>query len=197
MFIFRFWSKWVLLLLILSVVIGIWWQISSSTPKGPSYAVLTKITDLAQLTTADYTVEKIVEHDSATRGSALSSFLFGDKILFVAVGHATAGVDLRHVKQTNLSYDEQGKLHILLPAATLFQVSLDESRSRVYDRTTGIFTRPSPELETQTRQKALEQIRIAACQADILQKASSNAIVELRRLFPNTEIRGEPAKSCQ
>lgn len=64
-----------------------------------------------------------------------------------------------------------------LPPAKIFEdiPVLDNDRSFVADRDTGLLTRADPELETQVRQAAEGAIREAAQSSDILARANTNA----------------------
>ena len=61
----------------------------------------------------------------------------------------------------------------------------------VYDRQTGLLTKPDPNLETLVRQRAEQEILTAALEDGILEQAQTNAEAYLTRFFaalgfPNT-----------
>jgi len=60
---------------------------------------------------------------------------------------------------------------------------LDNDKSYVYDRQTGILKKQTVDLETQARQVAVQEITKTAIQDGILQQAKQNAEVYLTRLF--------------
>jgi hypothetical protein len=56
-----------------------------------------------------------------------------------------------------------------------FLTTIDENKTRVYKRDTGIFVSADPNLETQTRAKAQAELQQAALSDGILDAASKNA----------------------
>ncbi|MBE3120428.1 MAG: DUF4230 domain-containing protein, partial [Candidatus Atribacteria bacterium] len=78
---------------------------------------------------------------------------------------------------------DQGALNVRLPAAEVFVATLDNENTKVYERDTGIFKRPDPNLETNARQAAEKEILKAALEDGILDQAMTNAQVYLRWFF--------------
>ena len=69
--------------------------------------------------------------------------------------------------------------------------TLDNEKSYVYDRQTGVLNKPDPNLETQVRQVAEQEILKAALEDGILEQAQINAEAYLLKFFaalgyPNT-----------
>jgi hypothetical protein len=62
-----------------------------------------------------------------------------------------------------------------MPASDIFSTRIDNTRTRVYSRETGLFTSPDPNLESEVRREAERQVRQAALDGGILAAASSNA----------------------
>ncbi|WP_448335034.1 DUF4230 domain-containing protein [Bellilinea sp.] len=141
--------------------------------------IIYEIRSLARLETAQYSMEKII---TAEAGQGELSFLFGDKLLFVAHGKVIAGVDLEKLKPEDL-WVQNGVLYVRLPAAEIFVATLDNDLSYVYDRETGILRRGEINLETLARQAAVREIEKAAIADGILDWAQMNAESYLSRLF--------------
>ncbi|MGO9564572.1 MAG: DUF4230 domain-containing protein, partial [Candidatus Korobacteraceae bacterium] len=104
-----------------------------------------------------------------------------------------AGVDLSKLQPSDVVVDRQS-VSIHLPQAEIFTVRLDNAKTRVYSRDTGLFSTPDPNLEGEVRQEAERQIQAAALQDGILKTADSNARQTLTTLltglgFGNVEIR--------
>ncbi len=74
-------------------------------------------------------------------------------------------------------------LSIELPAPEIFYSSLDNTRTKVYDRRTGFLAQSDKDLESTARAQAEAAIRADACTAGILDKASENAQSQLAKLF--------------
>jgi len=148
---------------------------------------ITEIRALARLETIQYSVEKVI---TAEIGQGSFDFLFGDKLLFVAHGVVIAGIDMGKLEPQHMRY-EGGVLYVTLPPAEVFIATLDNQKSYVYDRATGIFTQGVNDLETLARQTAEQEILKAAMEDGILTQAQINAEAYLLRFFtalgfPNT-----------
>ena len=148
---------------------------------------INEVRALARLETIQYSVEKVITGE--TGGGAFKS-LFGDKILFVGHGTVIAGIDMGKLKPEDMHY-ENGVLTVKLPPAEIFIATLDNEKSYVYQRDTGILAKPDINLETLVRQNAEAEIRKAALDDGILQQAQANAEAYLFKFFaalgyPNT-----------
>ena len=141
--------------------------------------IIHEVQALARLETIHYTIEKVITAE--TNQGALAA-LFGDRLLFVAHGYVIAGIDMQKIKTEDL-WLEGNMLNVRLPAAEVLVASLDNDKSYVYDRQTGLFTPGNPTLETQARQVAEQEILKAAIADGILDNASTNAQTYLRRFF--------------
>jgi len=141
--------------------------------------IINEVRSLARLETIQYSVEKIITADS---GQEVLTKLFGDRLLFVAHGVVIAGIDLNQLETNDLSL-RNGILTITLPEPEVFIATLDNDKSYVYDRQTGIFTKGEVDLETLARQAAEEEILNAALEDGILKQARLNAEVYLERFF--------------
>ncbi len=137
------------------------------------------VRSLARLETVQYTIEKVV---TAEQGQNVFAPLFGDKLLFVAHGVVIAGVDLRKLGPDDLRV-ENGVLYVTLPPAEVFVATLDNEKSYVYDRDTGLLTKGDVNLETTARRAAEQAIEEAAIEDGILDTAQQNAENYLERLF--------------
>jgi hypothetical protein len=137
------------------------------------------VRSLARLETIQYSMEKVI---TAETGSGDLSFLFGDKLLLVAHGKVIAGIDLEKLDEDDLVL-RNGILYVTLPMVEVFTATLDNDKSYVYDRETGLFTKGNLNLETLARQSAEEAILAAALEDGILEQAQTNAENYLVRLF--------------
>jgi hypothetical protein len=133
--------------------------------------IINQIRPLARLETIQYTVEKVI---TAEVGQESLAPLFGDKLLFVGHGYVTAGIDLQDLSSQDFLV-EDGVIRVRLPEAEIFEATLDNDKSYVYDRETGLLTHGDVNLETTARQAAEQQIRQAALEDGILAQAQANA----------------------
>lgn len=148
---------------------------------------INEVRALSRLETIQYSVEKVITGE--TGGGTFQS-LFGDKILFVGHGTVIAGIDMEKLRPEDMRF-ENGVLTVRLPPAEVFIATLDNEKSYVYDRDTGILAKPDVNLETLVRQSAEQEIRKAALEDGILEQAQLNAEAYLFKFFaalgyPNT-----------
>ena len=148
---------------------------------------INEVRALARLETIQYSVEKVVTGE--TGGGTFQS-LFGDKILFVGHGTVIAGIDMSKLNPEDMRF-ENGVLTVRLPPAEIFIAALNNEKSYVYERDTGIISKPDINLETLVRQKAEEEILKGALEDGILEQAQLNAEAYLLKFFaalgyPNT-----------
>lgn len=144
-----------------------------------SVTVVKQVQTLARLETAQYTLEKVIR---AETGQDLAP-LFGDRLLFVAHGDVIAGVDLSKLQPSDVLVGPDGQVTVIMPAAEIFVVALDNDKSYVYDRQTGLFTKGDVNLETLARQSAEAELEKAAREDGILNLAQSNAGNVIDRLL--------------
>jgi hypothetical protein len=143
--------------------------------------IINEVRSLARLETIQYSVEKVIR---AEEGQSSLALLFGDKLIFVAHGTVIAGVDLGKMGDSDIKIDGKS-LTINLPEPEVFVSTLNNDKSYVYDRATGIFQKPDSNLETQARQTAEAEVLKAATDDGILDQAKINAENYLARLLRN------------
>ena len=134
--------------------------------------VVRQIQQLQRLETVTYTMDKII---SAERENPyLPKFLAGDRLLLVVHGQVIGGVDLAKVQPADVIV-RGSSITFHVPQAEIFSTLIDNARTRVYSRDTGLFTSPDPNLESEVRVEAERQLQQAALQDGILKTADQNA----------------------
>jgi hypothetical protein len=141
--------------------------------------IVRDVRTLARLETIQYSVEKVI---TAQSGQETFGALFGDKLIFVAHGQVIAGVDLSKMGPDDL-WINQGVVYVRMPPPEIFIATLDNEKSYVYDRETGLFTKGDVNLETTARRAAENEIEKAAVEDGILNLARQNAEFYLSRLL--------------
>ena len=134
--------------------------------------VVRQIQKLQRLETVSYTMDKIISggHDNPL----LPKFLVSDRLLLMVHGEVIAGVDLGKLQASDVAVSNRN-ISVHLPKAEILVTRLDNEKTRVYSRDTGLFSSPDPNLETQVRQEAERQLQQAALQDGILKSADENA----------------------
>lgn len=131
-----------------------------------------QIQQLQRLETVRYSVDKIIsgERDSAY----LPKFLVSDRLLLVVHGEVIGGLDLSRLQSSDVSV--RGRVvTIHLPSPEILVTRVDNAKTRVYSRDTGLFSSPDPYLESELREEAERQLQQAAQQDGILKTAEENA----------------------
>src|ERR1700732_1495876 len=134
--------------------------------------VVHQIQQLQRLETVSYTMDKIISGEHAN--AYLPKFLAGDRLLLVVHGEVVAGINLAGLQPGDVLIQGQ-RVSIHLPAAEVFSTRIDNARTKVYSRDTGLFSSPDPNLESEVREEAERQLQQAALQDGILKTAADNA----------------------
>ena len=141
--------------------------------------IIQGVRSLARLETIQYSVEKVI---TAETNQGPFGFLFGDRLILVAHGIVIAGVDLEKLTPENMQL-RGGALYVHLPDSEIFLTTLDNDKSYVYNRDTGLLTHGSINLESEARRAAEDEIEKAAMEDGILEQAQRNAENYLYRLL--------------
>lgn len=153
---------------------------SKSGPSVAPDAVVTQIQKLSHLVTVRYRIERVVSMTEQKQP------LGEESILLMVEGEVLGGIDLGGVKAADVVTDDTGTLTINLPSPAIFNASLDEKKTKVWDRHVTWWTPwvpPDQDLEHKARLKAVEDVRQAALEMGILEQARTNAQTALRDLF--------------
>lgn len=155
--------------------------------------VVRQIQQLQRLETVNYTMDKII---SGQRDNAyLPKFLIGDRLLLVVHGEVIGGIDLGKIQPGDVSVSGR-TISLRIPAAEVFSTRIDNAKTRVYSRDTGLFSSPDPNLESEVREEAERQLRQAALQDGVLKTAEQNAHNTLSSMlkgfgFDQVQIHGQ------
>jgi hypothetical protein len=141
--------------------------------------IIQGVRSLARLETIQYSVEKVI---TAETNQGPFGFLFGDRLILVAHGIVIAGVDLEKLTPENMQL-RGGVLYVRLPDSEIFLTTLDNDKSYVYNRDTGLLTHGNVNLESDARRAAEDEIEKAALEDGILEQAGRNAENYLYRLL--------------
>ena len=141
--------------------------------------IVRDVRTLARLETIEYHIETVI---TAEISQGTFDILFGDKLIFVAHGVVIAGVYLAKFGPDNM-YLENGVLYVELPEPEIFIATLDNEKSYVYDRDTGLLTKGDVNLESTARRAAEDVIEASAVEDGILDLARQNAENYLERLL--------------
>jgi hypothetical protein len=146
------------------------------TTTGP--VVVEGIKELDHLATVRWTESVPVTRE--TGGDILERLFSGEKVIVIATGKVEAGVDLGDIEKDDVAVDGDS-VTIDLPEPEILSVSLDEGRTRVYDRDfSPLNVRPDDDLVEMARLRAVEKIEAAARENKILETAERSAEDSIR-----------------
>jgi hypothetical protein len=140
-----------------------------------SATVIQQIQTLAELVTVKYVLEKVVILDDI-------KWYGENRVLLVAHGIVKAGVDLQEIKPEDVRVEDK-RVVLKLPRARITDVYLDDQKTRVVDRSTGLLRAFDKDLEQNARRQAIDDLRIAARVHRIYDEAEERARLQLGNLF--------------
>ncbi len=176
-----------LLLVVVSLAAGagLTLLIRDDTGGGDPQPLLLGIRQLNELATVEYTAQALVteeENPEIFDVLPLPDWVRGEKLLLVAVGEVEAGIDLGELEPDDVRIVGETVI-VDLPDARILGSSLDEDKTRLYDRDRGLFKiRGNDELIEDARREAEDRIVETARENDILEKAQNNAEDSIRVL---------------
>ena len=137
--------------------------------------LLTQVQTLRHLVTVKYVLEKVVVFEDPK--------WYGDnRVLLVAHGVAKAGIDLAVLKPGDIEITDK-KIRVALPPARITDVYLDDRRTEILERSTGLLRLFDKDLEQNARMQAVEDLRRAASENGILTDANERARAQLTALL--------------
>lgn len=155
------------------------------TATGP--VVVEGVRELDQLATVRWTESVPVTRQSG--GDVLERLFSGEEVLLIATGEVEAGVDLAEIGADDVSV-EGDTVTMRLPEPEILSSSLDEEKTRVYDRDfSPLNVHPDDELVEEARARALEKVEAAARENGILKTAEKNAESSIRAFVTSLGFR--------
>jgi hypothetical protein len=146
------------------------------TPKEQTIDLSTLVTQVRELNRLE-TSSMHVMHISTTKQTyeMIPDALAGDQMTFLAAGDVIAGVDLSLLNRSDVWKTADGTLMMRLPPSQILVTRVDNRKSRVISRKTGLLRKADIDLESRVRQHAEQEIRNEAVRRGVLRMASNNA----------------------
>lgn len=151
------------------------------TPTPTPITVITHIIPLGRLETTEFAMRTIV--DLANEPTTIWENIFGtDSLTLIAEGEVVGGVDLNKVEPEDI--EVQGtSVRIVLPAPEILYSRIDNERTRVYERKTGLFRQLDDTLEGRARYLAEQSLREWAIERKIYEKAEASTRIQIESLL--------------
>ena len=125
-----------------------------------------------------YVMEKVVILEDVKWIAGLGE----SRVLLLAHGIVKAGVDLGQLGPNDITVSGN-KITVKLPPTKITEAYLDETQTRVIERTTGLLRTFDKDLEQNARVQAVGDIRRGARTSGILKDADQRAQAQLTALF--------------
>ncbi len=154
---------------------GFKWFASPSGSLFNTATLVKKVQTLSQFTTVKYTLEKVVVFEDA-------KWYGENRVLLVAHGVVKAGIDLDRMDPKDIRIFGK-KITMTLPRPRVTDVYLDDDRTEIVDRSTGILRVFDKDLEQNARRAAVEELRRGALQNGILNDAAERGRSQLTILL--------------
>ncbi len=140
------------------------------TPLPSPTPIIFDINDLGRLETTEFAMRTVVDLENDP--SNLWQKVFGtDQLLLMAEGEVVAGFDLQKVDQKKDVRVQGSSVKITLPPPEILYSRVDNEKTYVYERKTGLLVPPDPTLEGRARLLAEQNMVEWAEQRGIYQKA--------------------------
>ena len=137
--------------------------------------LLKKVQTLSQFVSVKYNLEKVVVLEDAR--------WYGEShVVLVAHGVVKAAIDLDQLGPKDVEISGK-KISIMLPRSHVVDAYLDDQRTQIIERETGLLRIFDKDLEQNARRQAVEELRLAALQNGILNDASERARAQLSVLL--------------
>jgi hypothetical protein len=151
------------------------------TPSPTPIVVINHIKELGRLETTEYAMRTVIDLSNEP-GNFWERIVGSDQLMLVAEGEVVAGFDLGKVTEEDITVDGNN-VNIILPAPEILYSRIDNERTQVYERRTGLFVPPDVTLEGRARQLAEESIVEWATERGIHQKAEDSGRTQIERLL--------------
>ena len=154
---------------------------NTPTPTPTPIVVITHVKELGRLETTEYAMRTVVDLEN-DRDNLWEKVFGSDQLLLVAEGEVVAGFDLEKIEEADIKVDGTSVI-IALPAPEILYSRIDNERTQVYERNTGLFLKPDKSLETRARQLAEESMQKWAIERKILDKATNDGRAQIENLL--------------
>ncbi len=151
------------------------------TPTPTPIVVISHVIPLGRLETTEFAMRTIIDLESEPTN--LWENIFGtDRLTLMAEGEVVAGVDLNKVRPEDIAV--RGTIvRITLPAPEILYSRIDNERTSVYERETGLFRRVDKTLESRARFLAEQSLIEWAVERNIYKKAELSAQAQIENLL--------------
>ncbi|MEA2465409.1 MAG: hypothetical protein QOJ98_3156 [Acidobacteriota bacterium] len=145
------------------------------TPHERVIDLTTLVTQVRELNRLETAAMRVMHIGKVTQSYKLvPNSIAGDELTFLAEGEVIAGIDLAQLEPQDVWRSPDGTVNVRLPQAQVLVTRVDNTKSRVLTRSTGVLRRQDVDLETRARQHAEKNIHDEAVKRGVLKMANDN-----------------------
>ncbi|HYK00504.1 MAG TPA: DUF4230 domain-containing protein [Thermoanaerobaculia bacterium] len=145
------------------------------TPQERVVDLTTLVTQVRELNRLETAAMRVMHIGKVTQSyKMVPNAIAGDELTFLAEGEVIAGIDLAQLKPQDVWRSPDGTVNVRLPQAQVLVTRVDNTKSRVLTRSTGVLRRQDVDLETRARQHAEKNIHDEAVKRGVLKMANDN-----------------------
>jgi len=137
--------------------------------------------DLGRLETAEFVMQTVIDLENDP-GNLWQEIVGSDQLMLVAEGEVVAGFDLKKLAEEDIIV-RGTSVQIVLPPPEILYSRIDNERTYVYERKTGLLVTPDKTLESRARQLAEESIVDWAIRRGIYEKAEEAGYTHLENFL--------------
>ncbi len=176
----------VALVFLFGLLVGVLFQkFSGAKPPPQIYntsTVITQVQGLSELVTVKYVMEKVVILEVPSESVLAQIFAGQSRLMLLAHGIIKAGIDFQQLGTNDLRIEGK-KILFKMPPAKITDSYLDDTKTQVLERTTGLFRPFDRNLEQNARRQAVDDLKRSARYNGILKEADDRARTQLVHLF--------------
>ena len=150
---------------------------STPTPTPTPRVIITEVKSLGRLETSKFMLQSVIDLEREP-SNIWEQILGTDKLLLIAEGEVVAGFDLTQVQKKDIRVHGD-QVTLVLPPAQILYSKVDNERTYVYERSTGLFRAPDPRIESEARQLAEQSMLERAREGEILKQAEANGRLQI------------------
>lgn len=145
---------------------------ATPTPTPTPRVIISEVRALGRLESSAYLLQTVIDLEREPT-NVWERVLGTDKLLLVASGEVVAGFDLGRIQPGDIVVTGE-RVSIDLPPPEILYSKVDNERTYVYERATGLFRVPDPRIESEARQLAERAMVGRALEGEILEHAEQN-----------------------
>lgn len=154
---------------------------ATPTPTPTPIVVINRVNALGRLETTEFAMRTMIDLGNEP-GSLWQRLVGSDQLILAAEGEVVAGFDFAKIKPADIQVSGT-TVRIILPAPEILYSRIDNQKTSIFQRQTGLFVSPDQSLESRARQLAEEALVEWALQRGIFERAEQDGRLQIENLL--------------